>query len=202
MNRTCQDAEKPKARDMDVGMARSMGKLHETAAATPFGAGNSIAAQRGTGHCGLRAWAAAAFACFFGKAPRGQLGGRDGAGGGAFRARARDKKAPEGGRRAEVLPSKSAMRRSIGQRRAGKPPPPSQPPPTHPNTHPTLACPQAFVRPRARRRCRFGAPGKNAPYGRMDAWLPSGNPRFHITHTFDSKSTGAWLAPSRQIHAQ
>lgn len=82
MNRTCQDAEKPKARDMDVGMARSMGKLHETAAATPFGAGNSIAAKRGTDHCGRRAWAAAAFACFFGKAPRGQLGGRDGAGGG------------------------------------------------------------------------------------------------------------------------
>lgn len=81
MNRTCQDAEKPKARDMDVGMARSMGKLHETAAATPFGAGNSIAAKRGTDHCGRRAWAAAAFACFFGKAPRGQLGGRDGAGG-------------------------------------------------------------------------------------------------------------------------
>lgn len=76
------------------------------------------------------------------------------------------------------------------------------PPPTHPNTHPTLACPQAFVRPRARRRGRFGAPGINAPYGRMAAWLPSGNPRFRITHTFDSKSTGAWLAPSRQIHAQ
>ena len=104
-------------------------------------------------------------------------------------ARARGKKAPDGGRKAGVLPSKSAMRRSIRQRRAAKPPPPSPPfffPPL-----PTRAFPHAFVRPRALRRARFGAPGKNAPYGRMAAWLPSGNPRFqyhaHIRFQIDGR---------------
>lgn len=202
MNRTRQDAEKPKARDMDVGMARSMGKLHETAAATPFGAGNSIAAKRGTDHCGRRAWAAAAFACFFGKASRGQLGGRDGAGGAhSGRAQETRKRLREGAER-KFCPRNLRCADRLDNGAQASRLRLLSPPPTHPNTHPTLACPQAFVRPRARRRCRFGAPGKNAPYGRMAAWLPSGNPRFHITHTFDSKSTGAWLAPSRQIHAQ